>query len=64
MGRILCTYVAAMISSDIIRLPVMLEARSYSLAASVVLGSALASGMIIRRKLDRLNLVEVLKTKE
>jgi putative ABC transport system permease protein len=29
-----------------------------------VLGSALVSGLIVRRRIDRLDLIEVLKTRE
>ena len=33
-------------------------------AALVVLIAAVASGLLVRRRLDRLDLIEVLKTKE
>ncbi len=44
--------------------PLVIEPRTYSLAAAVVLASASVSGLIVRHKLDHLDLVEVLKTRE
>jgi putative ABC transport system permease protein len=63
-GRILSAYIAHALSSDLFRVPVVIELQTYSLAAAVVLASALCSALVVRRMLDRLNLVEVLKTKE
>jgi putative ABC transport system permease protein len=37
---------------------------SYGFAAAVVIASALLSGLLVRRLLDRLDLVAVLKTRE
>ncbi len=64
LGRGLCIYIAEALGSDLFRIPVVIEPATYSLAASVVAASACLSGIIVRRKLDRLDLVAVLKTKE
>lgn len=64
IGRALCSYVAAEASSDIFRIPVLIEPATYSMAAAVVIISATLSGLIVRRRLVRLNLVEVLKARE
>lgn len=64
IGKALCIYIANALGSDLFRIPVVIEPGTYSLAATVVLGSAVFSGLVVRRRLDRLNLVEVLKTKE
>jgi putative ABC transport system permease protein len=64
LGYGLCAYIATALASDLFRVPLVLEARTFSTAAAVVLASALISGLIVRRKLDHLDLVEVLKTKE
>jgi putative ABC transport system permease protein len=37
---------------------------SFSFATLVVLLAAIASGLLVRRKLDHMDLVEVLKTRE
>lgn len=50
--------------SDMYRFPLVLAPRTFGVAAAVVLGSALVSALIVRRKLDRLDLVGVLKTRE
>ena len=64
IGRGLCAYIAASIESDLYRIPLILEPSTYAFAAVVVLASAVVSGLIVRRKLDRLDLVAVLKTRE
>lgn len=50
--------------SDMYRFPLVLAPRTFGVAAAVVLGSGLVSALIVRRKLDRLDLVGVLKTRE
>jgi putative ABC transport system permease protein len=52
------------LQTDLFRIPLIVEPRSYSFAAIVVLASGLISALAIKRKLDRLDLVAVLKTKE
>lgn len=64
LGRGLCLLVARSLESDLFRVPVVLEPATYSLAATVVVVSAFLSGVMVRRKLDHLDLVEVLKAKE
>jgi len=64
IGKGICIYLAKAIESDLFRLPVVVEAGTYSLAATVVVVSAFLSGLIVRHRLDHLDLVAVLKTKE
>ncbi|HQK99712.1 MAG TPA: FtsX-like permease family protein [Smithellaceae bacterium] len=64
IGRVLCLYIARAGASDIFRIPVIIEPATYSLAAAVVIVSAAVSGLIVRHRLDHLNLVEVLKARE
>jgi putative ABC transport system permease protein len=64
MGYWLCGYIAQALASDLFRVPLVIAPRSFALAAAVVLASASVSGLIVRRKLDHLDLVEVLKTRE
>jgi putative ABC transport system permease protein len=63
-GHWLCTYVAKALESDLFRVPLITEPSTYSLAATTVLVSAALSGLIVRHRLDHLDLVEVLKTRE
>lgn len=64
LGRVLCAYIARSLSSDLFRIPVVVNPATYSLAATVVVLSACFSGLIVRNRLDHLDLVEVLKSKE
>jgi putative ABC transport system permease protein len=63
-GYGLCGYIAMSIGSDLYRVPLVVEPSTYAFAASVVLAAAAVSGLMVRRNLDRLDLIEVLKTKE
>ncbi|OPY89659.1 MAG: FtsX-like permease family protein [Syntrophaceae bacterium PtaU1.Bin231] len=64
IGRELCGFIARALESDLYRVPLVLEPGTFSLAAAVVLASAAISGLIVRRKLDHLDLVKVLKSRE
>jgi len=64
IGRGMSAYLAKAIESDLFRVPVLVESATYSLAAAVVVVSACLSGLIVRHRLDHLDLVAVLKTKE
>jgi putative ABC transport system permease protein len=46
------------------RFPVVLSTQTYAYAALVTLASGLVSALLVRRKLDRLDLIAVLKTRE
>jgi putative ABC transport system permease protein len=63
-GRWLCAYVAVSLSSDLFRIPLVTEPGTYSLAAAVVLVSAAVSSLVVRHRLDHLDLIAVLKTRE
>ncbi len=63
-GRGLCEYITTAVESDLFRVPVVLENETYALGAAVVLLSASLSGLIVRHRLDHLDLIAVLKTRE
>ena len=50
--------------SDLYRLPLIIEPSNYAMGATVVIISALISGLLIWYRLGRLDLVAVLKTRE
>ena len=50
--------------SDLIAIPLIVAPRSYALAAFAVVAAGIASAMIVRRRIDRLDLVGVLKSRE
>ncbi len=64
IGRGLCWYLTIGMRSDLYRVPLILEPSTYAIAATVVTFSAVLSGLIVRRRLHRLDLVAVLKTRE
>ncbi|HET7504087.1 MAG TPA: ABC transporter permease [Kofleriaceae bacterium] len=45
-------------------IPLVIGARTWVLAIAVVVGASVASALLVRRRLDRLNLVDVLKVRE
>ncbi|MEO0912892.1 MAG: FtsX-like permease family protein, partial [Pseudomonadota bacterium] len=51
-------------SSDLYSIPLVLHSSTYTYASLIVLGAALASALVVRRKLDGLDLVAVMKTRE
>jgi putative ABC transport system permease protein len=64
LGRAMAVYMTAGMQSDLFRLPVVIDTRTYAFSAAVVLVAAAASGIIVKLRLDRVDLVEILKTKE
>jgi len=64
VGEGLCAFLASQFKTDLYRIPLVLERDTYANSATVVLLSAFVSGAVIWRKLGRLDLVAVLKTRE
>jgi putative ABC transport system permease protein len=50
--------------TEMFRVPVVIEPETYAWSAIVVLASGLASALVVRRLIDRLDLVSALKTRE
>jgi putative ABC transport system permease protein len=63
-GWALSTLMMALMSSDAIDFPVVIERGTYASAAFIVLAAGVASALLVRRKIDRLDLVSVLKVRE
>lgn len=64
IGRALCAYTIRGLQTDLFRIPLVVDPSTYSFAAAVVLVSALVSALIVRHRIDHLDLVAVLKTRE
>jgi putative ABC transport system permease protein len=64
IGRGFCALLSAAYQWELFRIPLVITGRSYVFAVVVVGAAALASTAIVRRRLDRLDLVAVLKTRE
>ena len=50
--------------TELYRVPLVVNREVYGWASLVVLGAAAVSGLIVRRRIDRLDMIEVLKTRE
>ncbi len=60
----LASLMMQLMSSDSIDFPVIIEPSTYASAALIVLAAGIASALLVRRKIDRLDLVAVLKVRE
>jgi putative ABC transport system permease protein len=63
-GYGLSAFIVGLIQPETFRIPLIIEPRTYAFAALVVLAAGVASALIVRRQVDRLDLVAVLKTRE
>ncbi len=50
--------------TDIFRIPLVIERSTYTTSSLIVIGAALASALLVRRRINRLDLIRVLKTRE
>lgn len=64
LGYQLCRALIAQFPTEMFRMPLALDAQSYGFALLVLLLASTLSALLVRRRLDRLDLVEVLKTRE
>jgi putative ABC transport system permease protein len=64
LGWALVHVVADLIKSDQFFFPVVLQPRTYAWAALAVLISGAASALVVRRRIDKLDMVAALKTRE
>jgi putative ABC transport system permease protein len=64
LGWGLCALMVQGMQTDLYRVPLVIEPRTYGFAAVVVLAASILSALVIQRKLNRLDLVAVLKVKE
>jgi putative ABC transport system permease protein len=54
----------AAIDTELMRLPAIVTRSTFAFATVVILLAATGSGWIVRRRLDRMDLIAVLKTRE
>jgi len=50
--------------SDLYRIPLIIHSKTFAIASLIVLSAAIVSALIVRRRIDHLDLVRVLKTRE
>jgi putative ABC transport system permease protein len=64
VGYGICALLARAYDWELFRLPLVISRRSYAFALAVVVVAGVASGWAVRRRLDRIDLVGVLKAEE
>ena len=64
LGYVFAALLVAAFNTELYRFPLVVSARTFAYAASAVLVAATLSGLAVRRRLDHLDLVAVLKTRE
>lgn len=64
LGYVFSRLIAASIETDAYRILFVFRLETYLLATVIVMAAAVASGWAVRRRLDKFDLVEVLKTRE
>jgi putative ABC transport system permease protein len=64
VGWTLCWLVSVRFDSDLFRIPIRIEATSYLVGIIVIVVAGILSAVAVHRRVGRLDLVEVLKTRE
>ncbi len=64
LGWVMALAMAEGQATELFRIPLVIERATYGWASLVVLAASALSALIVRRRVDRLNLIEVLKTRE
>jgi putative ABC transport system permease protein len=63
-GYALCAVLAARLQTELFRMPLVVRPASYAWAFLIVLFAAVASGILVSRRIARLDMVSVLKARE
>lgn len=63
-GRGLVGLMASLLASDQFLFPVVIQPRTYAWAAIFAVAAAVGSALVVRRRIDRLDMVAALKTRE
>jgi putative ABC transport system permease protein len=64
LGKFFAWWMCTMFDQELFRFPLVVTARTYAWSSLVVILAAAVSGLIVRRNLDHLDLVAVLKQRE
>lgn len=64
LGYLLSALIVSMMQAETISFPVVITSSTYAYAALVILAAGVASSLIVRHRVDHLDLVAVLKTRE
>ena len=64
LGWLLAWLMVTAFDTELFRIPLVIADATYGYAALVVVLAAIGSGLLVRRRVDRLDLIAVLKTRE
>jgi putative ABC transport system permease protein len=64
MGYFFAMLLSIFFQQEVFRFPFVIEHSTYGLAAAVVLAASIVSALMVRRRLDHLDLIAVLKSRE
>ena len=63
-GQALCVYIVMQFDSELYRIPLVISARTYAISFLVIALAATLTAFVVQRRIGKLDLVEVLKTRE
>jgi putative ABC transport system permease protein len=63
-GHLLASLLMSSVDPEQFRFPVIVTPATYAFASLVVLGAAIATALVVRRKLDRIDIVSALKARD
>ena len=64
VGLGLAALIADLFETELYRVPLVIQASTFGLAVAITVGATALSAFLVRRRLDRLDLIGVLKTRE
>ncbi|MDA0367281.1 MAG: ABC transporter permease [Proteobacteria bacterium] len=64
IGYLLSWALTLAISNELFRMPLVVDRSTYGVSILFVVAASAISGLIVRRRIDRLDLIAVLKTRE
>ena len=64
LGYAMAGWLSSSMDTELFRLPWVVARSTYGFAVAVVVSAALISALVVRRKLDHLDLVAVLKARD
>ena len=64
MGALMAKGILATVENELYRIPLVITDQNIARASLILAIAAAFSGLVVRRRLDRLDLVAVLKTRE
>lgn len=64
VGYSLCRFMSSIFETELYRIPFYIERDSFGIATAVIVAAVVVSGLFVRRRIDTLDLITVLKTRE